>query len=91
MRGGLQRTAGFVGVMTRGSTEVAETAISRVLSIHDKVAGTLPDGTPYSANDPALLTWVHGAERYSFLAGYLHCRRTRVPARCDGVSALALN
>ncbi|MES3152057.1 oxygenase MpaB family protein [Sphingomonas faeni] len=37
MRGGLQRTAGFVGVTTRGSTEVAETAISRVRSIHDKV------------------------------------------------------
>ncbi len=39
--------------------------------------GTLPDGTPYSANDPDLLTWVHVAEVASFLAAH---RRYRDPA-----------
>jgi uncharacterized protein (DUF2236 family) len=35
------------------------------------VAGTLPGGAPYSANDPDLLTWIHVAEVSSFLAAYL--------------------
>ena len=32
---------------------------------------TLPDGTPYDANDPELLTWIHVAEVRMFLSGYL--------------------
>jgi uncharacterized protein (DUF2236 family) len=40
--------------------------------VHDRVHGHLPDGSAYSANDPALLTWVHVAETRSFLAA--HCR-----------------
>lgn len=74
MRGRLQRTARFVGITTRGSTEAAEAAITRVRAIHDRVTGVLLDGTPYAANDPALLTWVHVAEAYSFLGGFLRYR-----------------
>ncbi|RZK81376.1 MAG: DUF2236 domain-containing protein, partial [Methylobacterium sp.] len=62
MLGRLKRTAQFVTVTTYGSTAKAEGMIGRVRRIHDRVGGTLPDGTPYSANDPALLTWVHAAE-----------------------------
>jgi uncharacterized protein (DUF2236 family) len=80
MHGRLRRTARFVGITTRGSTEAAEAAIARVRSIHDRVTGMLPDGTPYAANDPALLTWVHVAEAYSFLGGYLRYRDPRFPA-----------
>lgn len=47
--------------------------------IHDHVAGTLPDGTPYSANDPALLTWVHAAEVDSFLRAHLRYRDPAMP------------
>ena len=35
------------------------------------MVGTAPDGRPYAADDPALLTWVHVAEVSSFLAAYL--------------------
>ncbi|HBO78195.1 MAG TPA: histidine kinase, partial [Cupriavidus sp.] len=35
------------------------------------IKGTAPDGQPYAADDPALLTWVHVAEVSSFLTGYL--------------------
>jgi uncharacterized protein (DUF2236 family) len=80
MHGRLRRTARFVGITTRGSTEAAEAAIARVRSIHDRVTGVLPDGTPYAANDPALLTWVHVAEAYSFLGGYLRYRDPSFPA-----------
>ena len=42
--------------------------------IHDRVHGTLPDGTPYSANDPDTLTWVHVAGAQQFLAAYIRYR-----------------
>jgi uncharacterized protein (DUF2236 family) len=70
MRGRLRRTAQFISGTTYGSTATAEALIARVQAVHDRVAGALPDGTPYSANDPALLTWVHAAEAHCFLAGY---------------------
>ena len=35
------------------------------------VGGTLPDGTPYNANDPGLLAWVHVTEATSFLEGWI--------------------
>lgn len=80
MSGRLKRTAQFISGTTYGSTATAERLIARVRAIHDRVQGTLPDGFPYSANDPDLLTWVHVAEVSSFLAAY---RRYRGPAMRD--------
>jgi uncharacterized protein (DUF2236 family) len=74
MGGRLQGTAQFIAGTTYGSTAQAERLIARVQSIHDKVSGVLPDGRPYSANDPDLLTWVHVAEVSSFLAAFLRHR-----------------
>jgi len=79
MLGRLRRTAQFVSGTTYGSTEQAERLIARVRAIHDHVQGTLPDGVLYSANDPALLTWVHVAEVSSFLAAYLRYRDPAFP------------
>jgi uncharacterized protein (DUF2236 family) len=79
MLGRLRRTAQFVSGTTYGSTEQAGRLIDRVRSIHDRVRGVLPDGTPYSANDPDLLTWVHIAEVSSFLAAYLRYRDPAFP------------
>jgi uncharacterized protein (DUF2236 family) len=72
--GRLRRTAQFISVTTFGSTQSAERTIAKVRSIHDHVHGTLPDGTPYDANDPELLTWVHVAEVDSFLRAFLRYR-----------------
>ncbi len=80
MLGRLRRTAQFISGTTYGATATAEALIAKVRTIHDRVAGTLPDGTPYSANDPDLLTWVHVAEVGSFLAAH---RRYRDPAFPD--------
>lgn len=79
MLGRLRRTAQFIAGTTYGSGEQAERLIARVRAIHGHVRGTLPDGTPYSADDPALLTWVHTAEVSSFLAAYLRYRDPAFP------------
>lgn len=71
MPGRLKRTAHFISGTTYGDRAEAQALIARVRTVHARVAGALPDGTPYSADDPDLLTWVHVAEVSSFLAAYL--------------------
>ena len=71
MRGRLRRTARFIAQTTYGGRAEAEAAIARVRAIHDKVRGVLPDGTPYAANDPALLAWVHLTETTCFLDAWI--------------------
>lgn len=67
MHGRLRRTARFIALTTYGGRDEAEAVIVRVRHIHDRVRGTLPGGTPYAANNPALLAWVHVTEASSFL------------------------
>lgn len=66
----LHRIGQFIVNTTYGSTREAEQAIDALRRIHDTVVGTRPDGVPYSANDPELLTFVHVAEVGQFLRGY---------------------
>jgi uncharacterized protein (DUF2236 family) len=68
--GRLQRTSYFLAVTTFGRDSDAEATIARVRSIHTRVTGTAPDGRPYAASDPHLLTWVHIAEADSFLRAH---------------------
>ncbi|MEZ0577478.1 oxygenase MpaB family protein [Nocardioides sp. MH1] len=70
MWGRLARTSRFLAVTTFGRASDAEQAVAAVRSIHERVAGTMPDGTVYSATDPHLLLWVHVAEVDSFLAAH---------------------
>lgn len=69
--GRLRRTATFIAGTTYASRADALVLIERVKTIHRTVVGTAPDGRPYAADDPALLTWVHVAEVSSFLAAYM--------------------
>lgn len=78
--GRLRRTAQFIGGTTYGSTAHARARIAKVRRIHDHVHGHLPDGTPYSANDPETLTWVHIAGASQFLAAYLRYRDVALPS-----------
>lgn len=68
--GRLRRTSAFVAVSTFGSTPAFEAAADRVIRIHSTVKGIGPDGVPYEASDPALLTWVHVAEVSCFVTAY---------------------
>jgi uncharacterized protein (DUF2236 family) len=69
--GRLRRTGQFISGTTFGSTHDANWLIDKVRTIHLQVTGTAPDGRPYAASDPDLLTWVHVAEVSNFLAAHL--------------------
>lgn len=84
--GRLIGTARFVTTTTFGSAAAAHEAIAVVRRIHTRVRGTAPDGRPYRADDPELLTWVHTAEVRSFLEGYQTYApgaSRLTPAECD--------
>ncbi|MCC5948731.1 MAG: DUF2236 domain-containing protein [Nitriliruptoraceae bacterium] len=68
--GRLQRTSAYVTTSTFGSTREALMVARRVRGAHRVVVGTAPDGRPYRADDPRLLTWVSIALTSSFLAGH---------------------
>lgn len=68
--GRLRRTTHFVAGTSYAPRAQAEAQIARVRRIHDQVSGHTQTGEPYSANDPALLTWVHTTEAFGFLQGY---------------------
>lgn len=71
MQGRLRRTARFIAVTTFGAPDEARALLAKVRHIHDRIGGTLPDGTPYGAGDPDLLAWVHVCEVLSFLDGWI--------------------
>ena len=76
MGGRLRRTAAFIAVTTSGPRAQAEAAIARVNRIHASVGGTLPDGTPYRADEPETLAFVGAVEALAFLKAW---RRYRDP------------
>ena len=79
MIGRLRRTAQFISGTTFGSRQDAEWLIDKVRTIHLQIVGHAPDGRPYAASDPQLLTWVHVAEVSSFLAAHLRYRNPHLP------------
>jgi len=68
--GRLHRTGAFVAAITYGTRDAAERSIAGVRRVHERVRGTAPDGRPYAATDPHLVTWVHVTEVDSFLAAH---------------------
>jgi uncharacterized protein (DUF2236 family) len=70
MWGRLARTSTFLATTTFGAATDAEAAVEAVRRIHDRITGTMPDGTTYQASDPHLLKWVHVAEIDSFLLAH---------------------
>ncbi|HEY7275451.1 MAG TPA: oxygenase MpaB family protein [Trebonia sp.] len=86
--GRLQRTSTFLAATTYGTADDAQRAVDRVRRVHQHITGTGPDGVPYRADDPHLLSWVHVAEADSFLR--CHQRYGARPldaAGCDGYVA----
>jgi uncharacterized protein (DUF2236 family) len=82
--GRLRRTAAFVATTTFGTVAEAEAAIAQVQRVHRRVKGTAPDGRPYSADDPDLVTFIHVAEVSSFLASARRfAPRPLTPEQCD--------
>jgi uncharacterized protein (DUF2236 family) len=90
MWGRLARTSQFLAVTTFGTIDHAEQSIRAVRTIHERVTGTMPDGSPYAASDPHLLAWVHAAEVDSFLLAHqTYGARPLDDAGCDAYVAQA--
>ena len=70
MWGRLHRTSRFLAVTTFGAADDAQRNVDAVRRIHERIVGTMPDGTAYAASDPHLLRWVHVAEAASFLRAH---------------------
>jgi uncharacterized protein (DUF2236 family) len=73
----LDRTLRAMLTLTFGTPQEAAGVARTVNGIHDRVHGELPtaegifpEGTRYTAHDPALLTWVHATLLDSFLLTY---------------------
>lgn len=78
--GRLARTATFVGVTTFGTTDEAKAAVAGIRRVHNRIVGHAPDGRPYAANDPHLLSWVHHTMVESFLLAYQRYGSTKLSA-----------
>jgi uncharacterized protein (DUF2236 family)/predicted metal-dependent HD superfamily phosphohydrolase len=90
MWGRLARTSRFLAVTTFGTADDAQEAVDVVRAIHERVHGTMPDGTSYDATDPHLLEWVHVAEIQSFLLAHQrYGARPLGPEECDEYVAQA--
>jgi uncharacterized protein (DUF2236 family) len=83
--GRLQRTSTFLAVTTFGTSADAEAAVAQVRGVHARIRGRTPEGVPYRADDPELLSWVHAAEAYCFLEA--HQRYGRRPLDAAGRDA----
>ncbi len=77
--GRLERTVRWVTIVCFGTVREAERVSRRVTGLHGRVSGTLPAanataripaGTPYSADDPELLRWVHASFVDTMLAAH---------------------
>jgi uncharacterized protein (DUF2236 family) len=78
--GRLSRTLDLTTKVVFGDMRTAEEAARRIRSVHQGVAGVTkedggryPKGTPYRANDPELLRWVHATLVYTALDVYQRC------------------
>jgi uncharacterized protein (DUF2236 family) len=78
MLGRLRRTARFIAMTTYGHRADAEALIGKVRRIHAHVEGRLPNGEPYSAEDPRLLAWVHVTGEISFLDAWIRHAEPRM-------------
>lgn len=68
--GRVQRTGTFVQGVVFGTAAEAEARCAEVRRLHERVVGVAPDGRPYRADDPELLTWVHLGEYAAIAAAY---------------------
>ena len=66
----LQRTGQAAMVTVYGPRSKAEAMIAGVNRMHARVTGETPAGTPYRADDVALLDWVQATATFGFASGY---------------------
>ena len=86
--GRLAATSSYLLTTTYGDTASALAAAAWVRKVHTRVRGTDPEtGLPYSAEDPALLLWVHAGMVDSIVEVVRRYGRPIEPADLDGYVA----
>jgi len=86
----MQRTGLAAMVTVYAARSVAESMIARVVRMHDRIAGELPDGETYRANDPERLTWVQATALFGFGQAYNEYVRTLDGDELDALCREAL-
>jgi len=66
----MRRTGEATMITTYGSTAAAEARVAMVTRMHERVGGVTPEGRPYKALEPELMTWVHVTAGWGFLNAY---------------------
>ena len=66
----MRRTGIAAMITVYGARSQAVRMIEGVRRMHERVQGNTPEGTPYQANDPDLLRWVHATAAFGFLQAY---------------------
>jgi uncharacterized protein (DUF2236 family) len=83
----LQRTGLAAMVTVYGARSAAERMIAGISRRHAQLQGHTPAGAPYSASDPALLTWVHATAAFGFVTAYTRYVRPLSPSQLDAYYA----
>lgn len=81
----MQRTGLAAMITVYGPRRAAGEMIAGVARLHEKITGTTPDGRPYRASDPELLTWVHATASFGFSESYSRYVRPLEPAQRDAL------
>lgn len=68
--GRLRRTGLATMMAVYAPRGAAERMIAKVTTVHQRVRGTAPDGRPYCATDPELLSWVQGTATFGLVESY---------------------
>jgi uncharacterized protein (DUF2236 family) len=66
----MRRTGAAAMITVYAPRDEAAAMIARVVALHEKVQGELPDGRRYRANDPRLLDWVQATATFGFVEAY---------------------
>jgi uncharacterized protein (DUF2236 family) len=95
----MQRTGLAAMVTVYAARSVAEAMIARVVRMHARIQGELPDGGTYRADDPDLLSWVQATALFGFGQAYSEyvrhldvdafdalCRESQTAARLYGAT-----
>jgi uncharacterized protein (DUF2236 family) len=69
----LRRTLEVMTTIIFGTEEQAQRVAASVNQLHDRIAGTAPDGRAYRARDPRLLLWVYATLVDSSIKVYEAC------------------
>jgi len=83
----LRRTGAAAMITVYAPREAAEAMIARIVALHDKVRGELPDSRTYFANDPRLLDWVQATATFGFAEAYHRYARPLSPGERSAVFA----